>query len=618
MNPDQIKTLVDLFHARAAESAARPAMRLKRDGQWQDILWSEVAKAYYETAAGLAALGVAPGDRVAILSENRPEWAFADMGTLSAAAIDVPIYATNLDSQVEYILQNSGSVGCFVSSAAQLAKVQKSWPNCPDLRFVVAFDAPPADKKTEKVLTFAELRAKGAEKLRAEPKLLEERRKAVKADDPASFIYTSGTTGDPKGVVLTHRNFVSNALTVVGLIRCTPEDIFLSFLPLSHSFERMGGYYAVLAGGGVIAYAESVDKVRDNLPEVRPTIMCSVPRLYEKIYAGLRELVLKGSPLKQKMFAWATDVGRACSAARQRGEEPGFFLAIQRAIADRLVYSKVRERFGGRLRFFVSGGAALSREIAEFFDAIGIVILEGYGLTETSPVITCNTPDARRIGTVGKPIPGVEVKINPEPDYPPGEGEIWARGPNIMKGYYKREQETKEVLTEDGWFKTGDIGRFDDQGFVKITDRKKDLLKTSGGKYIAPQQIENDFKTDRLIGECVVIAENRNYPSMLIVPKFEVLEQWAREKGIAFKDRADLIANAEVKKALDAAVAEKNKHLAQYEKIKKYRLLDREFSQETGELTPTMKVKRKVVNQKYKAQIDEMYAEAKEAAAASA
>jgi len=612
MNPDQVKTLIDLFRGRASESATRQAMLVKKGGVWTPIIWSDIMTAAREMAAGLCALGVMPRDRVSILSENRPEWAYADMATLMAAACDVPIYATNLPDQCGYCIKNSEAVGCFVSTPGQLDKILSQWAECPTLRFVVAFDAIPAGKKTDKVLSLEELRAKGREKLAAEANILDERAKVITEDDHATFIYTSGTTGDPKGVILTHKNFISNAKAAVSLIGCGPDDVFLSFLPLSHSFERMAGYYIPVLGGSTIAYAESVDKVRDNLPEVRPTIMSSVPRLYEKIYAGLREKVLKDTPTKQKIFAWATKVGKAYSTAVREQGGAGFLLGLQYKLADKLVYSKVRERMGGRLRFFVSGGAALSREIAEFFDSIGIVILEGYGLSETSPVITMNTLTARRPGTVGKPIAHVEVKIEPEPGYPAGEGEIWARGPNIMKGYWKREKETAEVLTADGWFKTGDIGRFDDKGFLKITDRKKDLLKTSGGKYIAPQQLENDFKTDRLIGEFVVIAENRNFPTALIVPKFEVLEPWAQEKGLKFSSRKELLGLPEVKAEIAQRMEAKNQHLAQYEKIKKWRLLDAEFSQEAGELTPTMKVKRKVVNAKYKEAIDSMYAEAKD------
>ncbi len=605
MNPNEIRTLGDLFRARFQESGDRTAMLVKRGGAWAPIAWSEVAKKARAIAAGLAALGVNPGERVALISENRPEWAFADMGCMLAAAVDVPIYATNLAKQCEFVLKHSGAVVCFCSTPVQLQKALDSLPTCPDLHHVVVFDgaglAP--DKKGPKVLTLDELIQKGEERLKAEPGVLDGRVGAAKEEDLCSLIYTSGTTGDPKGVMLSHKNFLSNVKAAVGFIGCGPDDLFLSFLPLSHVFERMGGYYTPILAGSQIAYAESIDKVRDNLGEVRPTIMCSVPRLYEKMYAGVKEKALKSPPGKQKIFNWATAVGAEYSAAVREGRSPGLGLKIKRALADKLVFSKIRTLMGGRLRFFVSGGAPLAREIAVFFHSLGILILEGYGLTETSPVLTANKPDAFRLGTVGKVIPGVELSIAKD-------GEILARGPNIMKGYFGNEQATKEVLDADGWFHTGDIGEFDKDGFLRITDRKKDLMKTSGGKYIAPQSIENLFKTDRFIEMAIVVADNRNFASALIVPKFEPLEGWAKEKGIAFKDRAELVQNPDVVKEIGAHIEALNAGLAQYEKIKKFKLLDRELTQDSGELTPTLKVKRKIVNQKFKDAIESMYAEA--------
>jgi long-chain acyl-CoA synthetase len=613
MNAAEVHTLVDVFRVRAAEAGSRPAMLVKQGGAWRKIGWDEVAAKARAIAAGLAAAGVAPGDRVAILSENRPEWALADLGILSAGAVSVPIYATNLAKQCEYIWKNSGAVATFVSSAgdkSQLDKALESQPECPALKTIVAFEAIPEGKARAGVLSLGDLIAKGEAKLKEDASLLEARAKTLTKDSIASIIYTSGTTGDPKGVVLTHENFASNVKAAVDLVGCGPEDVFLSFLPLSHSFERMAGHFLPIYAGALIAYAESIDKVRANLPEVRPTIMCSVPRLYEKIFAGIQENVLKKSPRDQKIFAWGKRVGEQWSAATREGRAPGLFLTLKHAVADRLVLSKIRALFGGRLRFFVSGGAPLAREIALFFHAFGIIILEGYGLSETSPLISVNRPDALKIGTVGKVIPGVEVKIEKD-------GEILVRGPNVMREYYRNETATREVIDADRWFKTGDIGEVDADGFLKITDRKKDLMKTSGGKYIAPQNIENDFKTDRFIGEFVVIAENRNYPTALVIPKFDALEAWAKEQGVAFASRKELVESAAVKKELERRMAEKNHHLPQYEKIKKWRVLDRELSQEAGEITPTLKVKRKVVNAKFKDLIEEMYAEGKEAAASA-
>ncbi len=605
MDPAKVQTLVDLFRERAAESTDRVALQYKKDGVWRDITYRDFAAAVDAIAAALVELGVEPGDRVALLSENRPEWAFADLGILSAGAVNVPIYATNLAKQCEYIIANSESVGIFVSTPAQLAKALEVLPYCPGLRFIIAFDPPPPEKKKPPVSTLEELIGLGRERLRREPGVIEARRRAVAPDHLASLIYTSGTTGDPKGVMLTHANFVSNVKATLAAVAIGPEDTFLSFLPLSHSFERTVGYYIPIYAGARIAYAESVDKVRDNLPEVRPTILCSVPRLYEKMYAGIRENVRKSPGLKRKLAEWAFGVGARWSEAVLSGASPGGLLSLQRAVADRLVFSKIRERLGGRFRFAVSGGAPLAKEIAMFFHSMGIVIVEGYGLTETSPVITCNRPDALKPGTVGKPIPGVEVKIA-------ADGEILARGPNIMRGYYKNEQATREVLDPDGWFHTGDIGELDADGFLRITDRKKDLMKTSGGKYIAPQPIENAFKTGRWIAEAIVIADSRPFPSALLVPKFEALEPWAREQGLSFADRAALLALPQVQELLRAEVDRVNANLPQYEKIKKWRALDRELTQDAGELTPTLKVKRKVVLGKFRDLIESMYAEGKE------
>jgi long-chain acyl-CoA synthetase len=609
MDASRLTTLVELFRARVADDPARPFQRFKRGGEWKRLTYGEAARIVDEVAAGLLALGVAPGERVALLSENRPEWAFADLAVLSLAAADVPIYATNTPKQCEYIIQNSESVGVIVSTPAQLAKVLEILPGLPKVRFVVAMDPVPAERRKPPVVEWHDLIAKGRERLAEAPGLIEERAKLVKAGDVCSLIYTSGTTGDPKGVVLTHECFVENVKGTLGNVRVTGEDVFLSFLPLSHVLERMGGFYMPIYVGAEIAYAESIDKVRDNLPEVRPTIMISVPRLYEKIYAGVRENVQKSTGVKKALGTWALAVGAEYSEVVRSGRTPGPILALKRAIADRLVFSKIRERLGGRLRFFVSGGAPLAREIAVFFHSLGVLILEGYGLTETSPVLTVNRPEAFKFGTVGRPIANVTLKIAPD-------GEILARGPNIMKGYFKNEAATKEAIDAEGWFHTGDIGELDAEGYLRITDRKKDLLKTSGGKYIAPQNIENEMKVQRTIGEFVVIGDSRPFPTALVVPKFEVIESIAREEGIAFKDRAELVKHPRIEAAIREDVERVNRTLAQYEKIKKFRILDRELSQEAGELTPTLKVKRKVVNAKFKDLIESMYVEPKEAAEA--
>jgi long-chain acyl-CoA synthetase len=402
--------------------------------------------------------------------------------------------------------------------------------------------------------------------------------------------------------MLTHANLVSNVLASGKAFNNSfgPYDTALSFLPLCHSFERTAGHNFMLYAGATIAYAESVEKVPENMLEVRPTVMCSVPRLYEKMYARINEKVAADPPLRRRIFAWAMGVGRRVFRHTVEGTAPGLLLRLQFALADKLVFSKIKARTGGRLRVFISGGAPLAREIAEFFGAAGMVILEGYGLTETSPVISVNRPDRLKPGTVGLPVEGVEVKIAED-------GEILTRGPHVMKGYYKKVEATAEAIDKEGWFHTGDIGILDRDGFLVITDRKKDILVTSGGKNIAPQPIENKIKTNPFFAEIVMIGNCRNFPSALVVPNFEQLERWARAKGIACKSREELVGNAQVLGHYEGLIAELSRDLAPFEKIKKVSLLTREFSLEAGELTPTLKVKRRVVEEKYKAAIDRMY-----------
>ena len=422
----------------------------------------------------------------------------------------------------------------------------------------------------------------------------------VRPDDLATIIYTSGTTGDPKGVMLTHSNIVFDVkASTAAFAGLDHHDVALSFLPLCHIFERMAEYL-MLHHGVTIAYAEGVEQVVANLAEVRPTLMCSVPRFYEKVHVRVREKVAKDPPYRQRLFAWALRVGGEAFQHRVNRTSPGPALRLKHALADRLVFQKIRARVGGRIRIFISGGAPLAKEVAEFFGAAGLLILEGYGLSETSPVIAVNTPDAIRPGTVGRPIPGVEVKIAPD-------GEILTRGPHVMKGYFRKPEATAAAIDDEGWFHTGDIGHLDADGFLVITDRKKDLIVTSGGKKVAPQPIENRLKTNPFIAEVVIVGNRRNFPAALVVPNFEALEGWARQHGVAFADREDLIRRPEVVALYERLVQEMTPDLAQFEKIKKIALLPREFSLEAGELTPTLKVRRSVVEEKYKDVIDRLY-----------
>ena len=594
----EIRTLCDLFYYSVDTYRKSEHLKFKRGGEWRAISSAEFLSAVEELSMGLRALGVEKGDRVAILSENRPEWAYADLATLTAGATDTPVYCTLTPPQVLYILNDSESKVAFVSSAVQAAKVAQVRGQARCLRHVIRMDEAPI----EGTLSLEELRAKGRAALARDKDAVRRRAAEVKPDDLATLIYTSGTTGDPKGVMLTHANLVSNVLASGKAFNNSfgPYDTALSFLPLCHSFERTAGHNFMLYAGATIAYAESVEKVPENMLEVRPTVMCSVPRLYEKMYARINEKVAADPPLRRRIFGWAMGVGRRVFRHTVEGTAPGLLLRLQFALADKLVFSKIKARTGGRLRVFISGGAPLAREIAEFFGAAGMVILEGYGLTETSPVICVNRPDRLKPGTVGLPVEGVEVKIAED-------GEILTRGPHVMKGYYKKVEATAEAIDKEGWFHTGDIGILDRDGFLVITDRKKDILVTSGGKNIAPQPIENKIKTNPFFAEIVMIGNCRNFPSALVVPNFEQLERWARGKGIACKSREELVGNAQVLGHYEGLIAELSKDLAPFEKIKKVSLLTREFSLEAGELTPTLKVKRRVVEEKYKAAIDRMY-----------
>jgi long-chain acyl-CoA synthetase len=556
---------------------------------------------------------VGRGDRVAILSENRPEWTIADHAILNAGAVVVPIYPTLLTDQVRYILDNSGAMLLLVSGTAQLDKILPILPDLPALQRVVAFDAPgfggsggaagsgtaPASGLPPRVTALKALLDEGRQVHALDPARFESLRAAIGPDELASILYTSGTTGEPKGVMLTHGNFASNVGATLRIIPFAASDMTLSFLPLTHVFERMVEF-AYLAAGASIAYAESIDAVPQNLVEIRPTAVASVPRLFEKVHGRVLDSVRSSSAVRRVIFSLALAVGRRNARALLGGRAP-LWARLLRPLTDHLVFEKLRARLGGRLRFFVSGGAPLSAEIAGFFYAAGIRILEGYGLTETSPVIAVNTLERTRLGTVGPILPGVEVKIAPD-------GEILTRGPHIMRGYYKNEQATAEAIV-GGWFHTGDIGEITTEGFLKITDRKKEMLKTSGGKMVAPQPIENLLKADQFISQAVLIGDRRKFISALIVPDFAWMESYARHKGIPYRTVSDLMHNDRVLDLYRRRIEKAMHGHPSYETVKKFRLLPRELSQESGELTPTLKVKRRVIEQKYADMIESMYAE---------
>ena len=592
-------TLNQLFFD-AVERYRKPdALQVKVGGRYEPVSHATLAERVRRVALGLRSLGIARGDRVAILSTNRPEWAIADLGCLTAQLTDVPIYPTLPPEQVAYILRDAGAVAIFVADAQQLAKVAAVRGEIPAVRTVITF-ADTREGGADLTLVELEERGRAAETAETIDRYRDDAL-AVQPHEVATLIYTSGTTGAPKGVMLTHDNIFSNVEAARQVLPFEEHEVSLSLLPLSHIFERMAGHYLMLAVGASIAYAESIDTVAANLLEVRPTFLLSVPRLYEKFHARVVENAMSGGAVKKRIFLWAQGVAQRWTECTLAGKPAGPALTAQLALARRLVFSKIRQRMGGRLRVFVSGGAPLPVEINKFFYGAGLVILEGYGLTETSPVIAVNTPKHFRVGTVGKPVAGVEVRIA-------DDGEILARGPGIMKGYYNNPEATAEAIDRDGWFHTGDIGELRD-GFLAITDRKKDLIVTAGGKKIAPQPIENAVRTNKYVSQAVMIGDKRRFAVLLVVPNFEQLEQWAKRRNLAWTDRAQLIANPLVKEKMEREVESRLTGLARFEMPKKIALLEHDFSIERGELTPTLKVKRRVVDGQYKSLIDSLYAD---------
>ena len=570
----------------------------KVDGKWIPATYRELDQKVQHLAAGLLELGVEPGDRVAMLAENRPEWAVADLAIVSLGAINVPLYSTLPPPQVEYILADSGAAVVVVSNQKQLDKVLEIRGNLPALKHVISMDAPTAP--TEGVTLLADIMADGAANVEGQARV-RSRAETVRPHDLATIIYTSGTTGDPKGAVLTHDNFMSNAQSVQMLVEVGPTDLFLSFLPLSHVFERMAGHYLPLTSGSTVAYAESVFTVQGNMGEVKPTVMASVPRLYESIHSRTVDGIAKQPEKRRKMAEWALKIGWEYHRKRVRGERAGLLTSLQYQIADRMVLAPLREKVtGGRLRFFISGGAPLPVTTAEFIISTGLHVLEGYGLTETAPVICVNLPERTKIGTVGPPIPGVEVRIAED-------GEILSRGPHIMRGYFNKPEETAKSIDADGWFHTGDIGKLDEEGYLKITDRKKDIIVLANGKNVAPQPIEAKIKGSQYVASVVLFGDRQPQIVALIVPDMEHLKQWARKQSLETKDVEALLKQAAVKKLFRDELEARSKELADFEKIRRFTLLPRDFSQDRGEVTPTLKIKRQVVAKNYQTEVQSMY-----------
>ncbi len=570
----------------------------KVEGKYVGITYDQLKEETDTFAYGLAHLGIKRDDKIAIISENRPEWVYSDFAILGLGAIDVPLYPSLTSDSVEFILNNSESKGIIVSTKFQLNKILKIRDRCRSLRFIIILNEKDFDPSIKDLFTFNQVQNLGKTYQKEHSTLLKDNLDLIKPNDVCTIIYTSGTTGEPKGVVLTHHNILSNVQSALDSFPISNKDVFLSFLPLCHIFERMAGYYTAFAAKCVVCYAESIETVAQNLIDVKPTIMTSVPRLFERIHSKILKNVDSQPPSKQKIFYWAIDVGIKYQELKKKGSIP-LNLTLKHKLADKLVYSKLREKTGGNLRFFISGGAALPLHLGKFFEAIGIIIVEGYGLTESSPVIAANRVDDYKFGTVGKPFPGVEVKIA-------SDGEILARGPNIMQGYYKNRKET-EATIKDGWLYTGDIGVFDADGFLMITDRKKHLFKTSAGKYIAPNPIESMFLESKYIDQFILIGDRRMFLTALIVPDFEAIKEYADTHKIRYDKVEDLVRDEQIYKMLDKEMDQFQKKLANYERVRKFVLLDKPFTIESGEITPSLKLKRKYIEERYHDLIDQMY-----------
>lgn len=591
-------TLARMFWNRVEKGGDRPAQEFKRAGRWETLTWRQYGEVVRELALGLVAVGRKKGDAVALLSQSRAEWMQADFAILSAGCVTVPIYPTYTPEQIAYIVNDSESRTLIVEDPGQLAKALEVRGKMDRLEQIVVIQG--YEGRESSVLTWDKLRQLGRENAEKLKSAVADRVGSVRPEDIASIVYTSGTTGPPKGVVQTHGNHMATMRALGQASEVSEADKDLLFLPLAHSFAQAEAYFGIFAGF-TSAFAENLDKVGENLRETSPSFIASVPRVFEKVYGRILAGVEAGSPAKKKIFRWALGVGRQVSQLQQAKKPIPAGLRLKHRIAHKLVFSKLHAALGGRLRFANSGGAPLSKEIAEFFHAAGILILEGYGLTETCPALTINRFDHFKFGSVGKALPGVELKIAPD-------GEILGRGPNIAtRGYFKKPEATAEVFEPDGWFHTGDIGKIDADGFLFITDRKKDLIVTAGGINIAPQNIENLLKTDPFVSQAMVYGDRRPYPVALITVNPEELAKFAKGQGILVTDYVQLTKHPKVLERVGRIMEEKNAQLQSYAKIKKFAVVPADFTQEGGELTPTLKVKRKVVAEKYRDVIESLY-----------
>lgn len=600
MTDHRPQTLVELLKSSVTSKPEREALRFKQGKSWIGMTAEHLFERVRDVALGLYYQGIRKGDRVAILAESGPLWSITDYAILSNGAVNVPIYPTQPTHQVEYILRESEPKLLFVSGARQMKRVNSVLEKFPDLR-IIPFQP---IENGENIISFSSLEEAGGRLDAERPELFELLSSDIHADDLASIIYTSGTTGEPKGAMLTHGNITFNAMASGVHLDIEPGGVMLSFLPLSHIFERMV-LYLCLYFQVQINYANGIETVATDIQEVHPTLMSTVPRLLEKIYARMQKNAGEGGSLKKKIFDRALDVARKSAQLSTGGKPLPPLLELEREIADKLVFEKLRHAVGGRIRRMVSGGAALPSDIALVFIGAGVPVLQGYGLTETSPVIAACTLDHNLVGSVGRPIPGIDVKIAED-------GEILTRGPCVFQGYFNKPEETAAAFCDDPaggerWFKTGDIGVIDPEGFLFITDRKKDLIKTSAGKYVAPQMIEGMINQSEFVEQAVIVGDKRKYVAALIVPDFERLRAWAKSEGLQTTDKQELVADRRVLDMIKADVNRLTRELADYEKVKRIGLLAAEFSIDGGELTPTLKVKRRVVEEKYGALIESLY-----------
>lgn len=610
--PQELMGSINLaFHTQAAKYGKRAMLKEKVNGKYQDISWEEAAENVRALSMGLQSLGVKPGDRVALMMKTQANWAISDLAILSAAAVNVPIYPTNKGMQISHIINDSGSEIAIAGSKEIFWEMFNTWNEMPGLKVIVVPDGSKSDTgissaelslaSPRRIMEMEEVKQAGRAYDQENPGLYEKTWQSVKAEDLASIIYTSGTTGNPKGVMLTHNNFLSNARGGMEKVPATDEYVNLSFLPLSHVLERTCGLYYPIIGGCTIAYAEDISTVPENMLEIRPHFMVSVPRLYERIYARILEMIHSGSNLKKNIFYWAKQVGAENARLYSEGKKPSGLFALKFALADKLVFKKIRDLFGDRFTFCISGGAPLGRELAEFFNGMNIRVLEGYGLTETSPVISFNYYDNIRYGSVGKIIPGGECKIA-------DDGEILYKGPNNCLGYFNNPEATEELFDGE-WLRTGDIGYIDEDGFLFITDRKKDIIVTSGGKNVAPQPLENLLASDLYIAQAVLQGDKRNYLVAMIVPDFAPLKQYAEKNNISYTDHADLLSKPEIRDFYAKRVGKIMAKVPRFEQVKRIYLKEDEFTMEAKELTPTLKIRRRFIMEKYKDIFDELYSD---------